>query len=69
MAAATAINNKIYTTGQSITRVVEFTDLEKQSQPDSGLGFNCPRPINNPWASSNPNINPSASCDMRCSVP
>ena len=39
MAAATAINNKIYTTGQSITRVVEFTDLEKQSRRILDLGF------------------------------
>src|ERR1700744_4305551 len=39
MAAATAINNKIYGTGQSITRVVEFTDLEKQSKRILDLGF------------------------------
>jgi signal transduction histidine kinase len=32
MAAATALNSKIYATHQSITRVVEFTDLENQSQ-------------------------------------
>ncbi len=39
MAAATAINNKIYGTGQSITRVVEFTDLERQSKRILDLGF------------------------------
>ena len=39
MAAATAINNKIYTTRQSITRVVEFTDLEKQSKRILDLGI------------------------------
>jgi len=39
MAAATAINNKIYGTGQSITRVVEFTDLEKQSKRILDLSF------------------------------
>jgi signal transduction histidine kinase len=39
MSAATTINNRIYTTGQSITRVVEFTDLEKQSKRILNLGF------------------------------
>lgn len=32
LAAALALNTRIYSTHQSITRLVEFTDLEKQSQ-------------------------------------
>jgi len=39
LAAATAINTKIYATHQSITRVVEFTDLEKQSKRILDLGI------------------------------
>jgi signal transduction histidine kinase len=39
LVAATAINTKIYTTHQSITRVVEFTDLEKQSKRILDLGI------------------------------
>lgn len=38
-AAASAINVKIYTSHQSITRVVEFTDLEKQSKRMLDLGI------------------------------
>jgi signal transduction histidine kinase len=37
--AASAINVKIYTSHQSITRVVEFTDLEKQSKRMLDLGI------------------------------
>ena len=39
LTAATAINTKIYATRQSITRVVEFTDLEKQSKRILDLGI------------------------------
>ena len=39
LAAAAAINTKIYATRQSITRVVEFTDLEKQSKRILDLGI------------------------------
>ncbi len=39
LAAATAINTRIYTSHQSITRVVEFTDFEKQSKRILDLGF------------------------------
>jgi len=39
LVAATAINTKIYTTHQSITRVVEFTDLENQSKRILDLGI------------------------------
>jgi len=39
LAAAHAINTRIYTTHQSITRVVEFTDLEKQSKRILNLGI------------------------------
>lgn len=38
LAAATVINTKIYATHQSITRVVEFTDLEKQTKRILNLG-------------------------------
>lgn len=37
--AAKAINTRIYTTHQSITRVVEFADFEKQSKRILDLGF------------------------------
>lgn len=39
LAAAEALNNRVYTTHQSITRVVEFTDLEKQSKRILNLGI------------------------------
>jgi signal transduction histidine kinase len=39
LAAANALNVKIYATRQSITRVVEFTDLEKQSRRILDLGI------------------------------
>ena len=39
LTAATAINTKIYTSRQSITRVVEFTDLEKKSKRILDLGI------------------------------
>jgi signal transduction histidine kinase len=39
LAAATAVNTRIYATHQSITRVVEFTDLEKQSKRILNLGI------------------------------
>jgi signal transduction histidine kinase len=39
MAAAVAINTKIYANHQSITRLVEFTDFEKQSKRILDLGF------------------------------
>ena len=39
MTAATAINTKIYTSHQSITRLVEFTDFETQSKRILNLGF------------------------------
>ena len=39
LTAAEAIHTKIYATRQSITRVVEFTDLEKQSQRILDLGI------------------------------
>ena len=39
LVAATAIHTKIYATRQSITRVVEFTDLEKQSRRILDLGI------------------------------
>ncbi len=39
MAAAMAINTKIYESHQSITRLVEFTDFEKQSKRILDLGF------------------------------
>ena len=39
MAAATAINTKIYTSHQSITRLVEFTDFETQSKRILNLGI------------------------------
>jgi len=39
MAAAAAINTKIYTSHQSITRLVEFTDFETQSKRILNLGF------------------------------
>ena len=39
MAAAMAINTRIYTSHQSITRVVEFTDFEKQSKRILDIGF------------------------------
>lgn len=39
LAAATALNIKIYPTRQSITRLVEFTDLEKQAKRILDLGF------------------------------
>jgi signal transduction histidine kinase len=39
MVAAMAINTKIYATHQSITRVVEFTDLEKRSKRILDLGI------------------------------
>ena len=39
MTAATAINTKIYNSRRSITRVVEFTDFEKQSKRILDLGF------------------------------
>ncbi len=39
LTAALAINTKIYATHQSITRVVEFTDLEKQSKRILDLGL------------------------------
>jgi signal transduction histidine kinase len=39
MAAATALNTKIYATPQSVTRIVEFTDLEKQSKRILDLGI------------------------------
>jgi signal transduction histidine kinase len=39
LAAATVINTKIYATHQSITRVVEFTDLEKQTKRILNLGI------------------------------
>jgi signal transduction histidine kinase len=39
LAAAVAINTKIYASNQSITRVVEFTDFEKQSKRILDLGF------------------------------
>jgi signal transduction histidine kinase len=39
LGAATAIKTKIYGTHQAITRVVEFTDLEKQSRRILDLGF------------------------------
>jgi signal transduction histidine kinase len=38
LAAATVITTKIYATHQSITRVVEFTDLEKQTKRILNLG-------------------------------
>ena len=39
LVAAQALNTRIYTTHQSITRVVEFTDLEKQSKRILNLGI------------------------------
>ncbi len=39
MTAAMAINARIYTSHRSITRVVEFTDFEKQSKRILELGF------------------------------
>jgi len=39
LAAATAINTRIYTSHRSITRVVEFADFEKQSKRILDLGF------------------------------
>jgi signal transduction histidine kinase len=39
LAAAVALNTKIYESHQSITRVVEFTDFEKQSKRILNLGF------------------------------
>jgi signal transduction histidine kinase len=39
LVAATTIHTKIYSTHQSITRVVEFTDLEKQSKRILDLGL------------------------------
>ena len=39
LAAAEAIHTKIYATRQSITRIVEFTDLEKHSQHILDLGI------------------------------
>ena len=39
LAAAAALNKKIYATKQSITRVVEFTDLETQSKRILNLGI------------------------------
>ncbi len=39
LAAAMALNKKIYATKQSITRVVEFTDLETQSKRILNLGI------------------------------
>ncbi len=39
LAAATAIHTKIYATRQSITRVVEFTELERQSKRILNLGI------------------------------
>ncbi len=39
LAAAMALNKKIYATKQSITRVVEFTDLETQSKCILNLGI------------------------------
>jgi signal transduction histidine kinase len=39
MTAATAINTRIYTSRRSITRVVEFTDFEKQSKRILDIGF------------------------------
>jgi signal transduction histidine kinase len=39
MGAATAINTKIYESPQSITRLKEFTDFEKQSKRILDLGF------------------------------
>ena len=39
LTAAMAINTRIYTSRQSITRVVEFTDFEKQSKRILNLGF------------------------------
>src|SRR5580693_9095361 len=39
MAAATAINTKIYESPQSITRLKEFTDFERQSKRILDLGF------------------------------
>ena len=39
LTAAQALHTKIYATRQSITRVVEFTDLEKQSKRILDLGF------------------------------
>jgi len=39
LAAAVAINTKIYESHQSITRLVEFTDFEKQSKRILNLGF------------------------------
>jgi signal transduction histidine kinase len=39
LTAAMAVHTKIYTTHQSITRVVEFTDLEKQSKRILDLGL------------------------------
>jgi signal transduction histidine kinase len=39
LAAAVALNTRIYTSRQSITRVLEFADFEKQSKRILGLGF------------------------------
>jgi signal transduction histidine kinase len=39
LAAAVALNTRIYTSRQSITRVLEFADFEKQSRRILGLGF------------------------------
>ena len=39
LAAAMALNTRIYTSRQSITRVVEFTEFEKQSKRILNLGF------------------------------
>ena len=39
LAAAAALNTRIYTSRQSITRVVEFADFEKQSKRILALGF------------------------------
>ncbi|HTQ50814.1 MAG TPA: ATP-binding protein [Candidatus Acidoferrales bacterium] len=39
LAAAMALNTRIYTSRVSITRVVEFTDFEKQSKRILNLGF------------------------------
>jgi len=39
LAAAMALNTRIYTSRLSITRVVEFTDFEKQSKRILNLGF------------------------------
>lgn len=39
LAAAMALNTRIYASHQSITRVVEFTDFEKQSKRILDLGF------------------------------